>query len=389
MALSILDRTHDEGDPIDLQLHRLGASPAPARSLPWYMRWGLGWSRGAPPVLLLLIVGAALGPTGLALLTPGVLTALDPVVPVALAALGVHAALHMPLGRTAAGARIAGAALVESLITMAVVATGVVLVIAPGTGPAPYHAWLMAFGAAVCAAVSAPVPLSARLTAAGDGARQNLDVLVAVVFGGVLLAWVREGTMAGALLILTQTAVLPLIVAVAAWLLLGGSAPEAERRIFMLAALLLLGGLADFLSLSALLSGLIAGLFWRALGGPTLEVVQRDIGYLQHPLVALLLVVGGARMTMVATAGALVVAYVLLRAAGKLAGGVVARPLWRRYVPHGAELALLRPGVYGVAIALATVRAAGPQVEGLLGVVVLATVVTQLLSAMTTAPERA
>ena len=79
----------------------------------------------------------------------------------------------------------------------------------------------------------------------------------------------------------------------------------------------------------------------------------------------------------------------LLRAAGKLAGGVVARPLWRRYVPHGAELALLRPGVYGVAIALATVRAAGPQVEGLLGVVVLATVVTQLLSAMTTAPERA
>ena len=97
VMLSILDRTDDEGDPIDVQLSRLGAAPTRGvRRRPWYSRFALGWASGTSP-LLMLFIGAALGPHGLSLLSPGILSAIDPAVPVALAALGVHLALHVDL----------------------------------------------------------------------------------------------------------------------------------------------------------------------------------------------------------------------------------------------------------------------------------------------------
>ena len=68
--------------------------------------------------------------------------------------------------------------------------------------------------------------------------------------------------------------------------------------------MLLVGGLADYLSLSALTSGLVAGLFWQRAGGPAAESLRRDLGYLQHPLVVLLLVTAGARTVSLGDASA-------------------------------------------------------------------------------------
>jgi len=387
MALTILDRTPaDEGDPIDLQLHQLGAAPASlAPGLPWYTRAGIGWSAGAPPLLLLLLIGAALGPGGLAVLTPNVLAAIDPAVPVALAVLGVHLSLHVDVDGSRGGIRLLALAGVESLLTAATVVIGLLILLSPDLTSVPFHTWLIALAAGVCASMSAPAPPAAG----ASGRRHNVDLLIATVLGGALLAWVREGSVRDSALMLAQLTLLPLIVALAAWLLIAPNTSEIEGRIFSLAALLLLGGLADFLSLSALFSGLIAGWAWRVSGGAVRETMQRDIGYLQHPLLVLLLLVAGSRMTMSNASLTLVVAYVLLRAAGKLTGGLLARRLWPQQVTSGFPLALLAPGAFGVAFAMSTVRAAGPQADPLLGAVVLGTIVSQILAAMTRGQEDA
>ena len=385
MALTILDRTPpDEGDPIDQQLHQLGAAPASlTRGLPWYTRAGIGWSAGTPPLLLLILLGAALGPGGLAVLTPNVLAALDPAVPVALAVLGVHLSLHVDVDASRTGIRLLALAGIESLVTAAAVAVGLLFLLSPDLTSVPFHAWLVALAAGVCASMSGPAPLAVGPA----GRRHNVDLLIATVLGGALLAWVREGSVGESVLVLGQLTLLPLIIALAAWLLIAPDTSETEGRIFSLAALLLLGGLADYLSLSALFSGLVAGSVWRLSGGAVRETMHRDIGYLQHPLLVLLLLVAGSRMTTSNASLTVVLAYVLLRAAGKLSGGSIARRLWPHQASAGFPLTLLAPGVFGVAFAMSTVRAAGPQADPLLGTVVLGTIVSQILAALTRGEE--
>src|SRR5688500_11964110 len=122
MALSILGRDGD-GDPIDAQLSRLGVAPAPENApASWHARLGLGWSSGG--WLILLLIGAALGPSGLEVLTPRVLSAIDPAVPVALAALGVHIAMQAELVSPALGTRRLAAAALAALVTALVVSGG-------------------------------------------------------------------------------------------------------------------------------------------------------------------------------------------------------------------------------------------------------------------------
>lgn len=383
MALSILNRGGDAGDPIGRELEDIGAAPAPiGRGLPWHTRLGVGWSSGAPPLVLLLLIGAALGPQGLALLTPRVLTVLDPALPVALAALGVQLALHVDLAKRGNGARPLAAAGIETVITALTVGAGLLFLLAPDVSAAPFHAWLIALGGAVCAAMSASASPDSAVSR-----RHNADLIIAIVFGGLLLAWVREGTLRDAAVVLAQMAVLPILVALAAWLLIGPATSEVESRIFTLSSLLLLGGLAGYLSLSSLLSGLLAGAIWRRLGGPVREAVQRDVAYLQHPLLVLLLLVAGARATTTGATLLLIAAYTVLRIMGKLTGGLAAQRLWKRHVPAGFALALIAPGVFGVAFAISLVRAAGPQAEPLLGAVTAGTIASQLLAAVARRPE--
>src|SRR3990172_7892179 len=81
----LLDRTSLDGPVDDARGQALGPDGRESRS--W--RRSLGWSATSAPVALLLVTGIAFGPQGISLLSPAVLSFLDPVVPVALAALGV------------------------------------------------------------------------------------------------------------------------------------------------------------------------------------------------------------------------------------------------------------------------------------------------------------
>ena len=378
--LSILDRTADEGDPIDVQMSMLGAAPTRLGvRRPWYARFALGWASGTSP-LLLLFIGAALGPHGLSLLSPGILSAIDPAVPVALAALGVHLALHVDLTPVPSRLRRLAAASAGVALTAAVVTIGLLRLMTSDLGAAPFHAWVIALAAAVCAALSLPTVDSGR-TVRDSAGTHRLELMIAIVIGSLLLAWIREGSVREAAILLGQMAVLPIVVGVAAWLLVTPTASETEQRIFTLASLLLVGGLADFLSLSALFSGMMAGILWRLVPGAVGDAVLRDITHLRHPLAAFLMLVVGARMTM--SAGpALLFGYPLLALAGGLAARGVIRKLSGPVTVNPDERQSVAPAVFPVAFALSTVRAAGPQADLLLGVIAIGTIVLQIVSAL-------
>jgi hypothetical protein len=182
-------------------------------------------------------------------------------------------------------------------------------------------------------------------------------------------------------MLLGQMAALPIVVGVAAWLLVTPTASETEQRIFTLASLLLIGGLADYLSLSALFSGMMAGALWRLVPGPVGEAVLRDITHLRHPLAAFLMLVVGARMTM--SAGLpLLLGYPLLAIAGGLAARAMIRGLTGPISVSASERQSVAPAVFPVAFALSAVRAAGPQADLLLGVIAAGTIVLQVISAL-------
>src|SRR5688500_20041478 len=84
---------------------------------------------------------------------------------------------------------------------------------------------------------------------------------------------------------------------------------DDERRVFAIAVLLLIGGVADYLSVSALLLGWIAATAWRLMPAKGLADVRLDAAYIQHPTTALLLITDGAsaqvswQVTLIAAAG--------------------------------------------------------------------------------------
>jgi hypothetical protein len=360
---------------------RSDASIAPRRApTPWHIRLGVSWSSGSPPIVLMLLVGMALGPGWLAVLTPVALAAIDPALPVALATIGVQLALTLPVRRSPrARLRLAGASL-ESLVAGAVVAIGTWSLL-PETTPAGTHpSWLLPLVCGLCAAMSAALPFeSTSVTAAADDVRQ-LDVLLPAVVGGVLLAWVRESSFGGALALAGAAALLSLIVGLAGWLVLKRSSSETEQRIVGASALLLLGGLADYLSLSALVSGLVAGAFWRLAGGQAAAALRRGIAYVQHPLLVLMLVAAGARTEIALPLVVPVIAYPVLRTAGKLAGAWLARRTTSPRLPEDLGPALVAPGIFGIAFAVNAADAVGPGAGTLLTVVVLGSIASQLMA---------
>src|SRR5688500_19116958 len=113
---------------------------------------------------------------------------------------------------------------------------------------------------------------------------------------------------------------------------------DDERRVFAIAVLLLIGGVADYLSVSALLLGWIAATAWRLMPAKGLADVQLDAAYVQHPTTAVLLITAGAmaqiswRATLIAVGACAVALTVFLmlrrhRALGVLSfGGVRPAP---------------------------------------------------------------
>jgi hypothetical protein len=301
----------------------------------------------------------ALGPQGIGLLSEPALAALDPAVSVALAALGVFVGLDLKFRRPRED-RLLAAASLEAGTTILVVAGGVLLVHALSPSPSLTNPWLFAVLLGLCAS-SSSTPAEASPEARQSAAMRlgDLDDVLPIVLGALALAWAREGTAGASAWVFTQAVVIALMIALAARLLVAQTSSDSEQRVFAIGALLLLGGTAAHLSLSALFVGFLAGVFWNAAGPPALDALARDMRYLQHPLTVLLLVVAGARVTFAAGVAGLVVAYVVLRTAAKLLGGWFAASAVAPELPREVGFHLTSPGIVGLAFALNTLQARG------------------------------
>jgi hypothetical protein len=320
-------------------------------------RFLLGTAVGVVPVAVIILTGSALGPYGLGLLSADVLASIDPAMPVALAALGVLVGMDVKL-HTARDRRAFAAAAVRGTTTMALV------------------------GAGVAAAVGLSVPVSEAAPWLNSGllAISAADDPVAVLVGGGALALVREASPGAAGMLLLQATGVTLAIAVSGWLLLSPSASGTEQRIFVIALLLLLGGAAEYLSLSALAAGLVAGVFWETAGGSTRVAVRRDVAYVQRPLILLILAVSGARLVLTPVVLAVALPYLVMRLVGLIAGAVVARRLFPPSPATDAGTSPEWPGIVGLGFALNAVRVTDVEVNTFVSIVVIGIVGSHLLA---------
>jgi hypothetical protein len=365
-------------DPLDEQI--VAAPGARRADRSWWVRHRLAEGLSATLVPgLLLVVGLVLGPEGTALLEPRFLTSLDPAVSAALAALG----LMVGVGLAAPGRRdlhLLGLASAEAGLTFGLVCAATLGVLSQEpslVGVGPLLAVLLAIGASASSGSSA----SADVLAAEEPRRAvDVDDVLPILLGGLALAYARSGALSDGLALFAQCTLAAAAVTAAAWLLLSRPGAEAGRHVFTAGLVLLLGGLAEYLGTSALYNGLVAGVLLRAAGGPARDAVARDVGHLQHPLLVMLLLVAGARVSFSPGVFMLVLAAVALRLGVKLA----AARLLRSALPDRADPGLIRqliaPGALAPAFALNCTLAGADPHGLLLPAAVLVSIFSELLA---------
>jgi hypothetical protein len=338
------------------------------------------------PSLILLPLGLALGPLGLGVLSNRALDALDPVLSVALAALGIFVGLGLKIGQPGES-RLLAAASLEAAVTVAVVGGGMlgVQALSLATEPSP---WLLALMLGLCASASA--------TAAGTSLRQryslamrigDLDDVLPIVLGAWFLASGRAASEQSVLVLLASTAVTSAI-AMGGWMLVGRTESDSEQRVYAIGTLLLLGGAAAYVSTSALFAGLVAGIIWNVASGPARDRIVRDMGYLHHPLIVLLLLVAGARLELSATLMGFAAVYLISRVTGKVIGGWLAGRVLAADVPRDMGLYLVSPGAVGIAFALNALQNSRGAADSaaLLTVVVAGSLGSEMVSLLTPHP---
>jgi hypothetical protein len=343
---------------IDLLDSRLGRQP-PVREVARLdvllrSRAALGLAPAAAPGVIFLPLGMLFGPAGLGVLSPALLAYLTPAVSVGLATLGVFVGLGLgPLRKV--DRRLLGASSLEAGLTILVVAAamwGVLDLFPEVSGASPVFIAL-AFGI-VASASSAGAAEVSNLPAHRAATRvADLDDILPIVGGGVALAWLRDPSPGGALWLTLLSVLIAVLVALAGWLLLDRRSAGPEHVAFFAGLLLLLGGAAEHLSLSALFMGMVAGACWAAAPGGRHEVIRKHLGRIQHPVVVLVLLAAGASARIDTLALWLVIPFVLVRLAGKVAGGWAAARL-AAGAPGSLGWFLVAPGVIGVAFALNT-----------------------------------
>src|SRR4030095_14154862 len=222
----------------ELDIDRIDAvDVVPPRPLPWHVRFGLSWSTGAVPVVLVLLLGVALGPEGLAVLTPEVLRVIDPVLPVAVAALGILAGLEFTRPAAPNQWSLLRKASTESLLTGVLVAVGIWLVMPASPDFAGSEVLLVAVIAGVCGSMSATLP-DADLDRLRPPAirMRDLDAILPAVVGAIVLAFLHSFSPLASLGLTVQAAILALLISATAWLLLADSSPSTAQRVFSIAA---------------------------------------------------------------------------------------------------------------------------------------------------------
>lgn len=337
-----------------------------------------GLRAASAPALAFIAIGVLLGPYGLGVLTPAVLVRLDPVISIALTALGVFVGLGIGSSGLSDPPRVIAAALAEVLLTAAVVGGGLYVLLSHWMVPLPYPELLFAGVLGICASASA----ATRITGTGAAARAarigDLDDVPLVVLGAVAVAIAGSRAVVGGGLLIVAASVLS---ASAGWMLFERARGEAERGAFVAGTLALLGGVAAYTGMSPLLGGAIAALVWTWSPGGADRVIAAELRKLQHPLVALLLVVAGATVEWHYALLWVAAPLVLLRILGKLAASLAVARL--ADVPAGLLAAvLLPPGVLGVALALNVQQALGTDDLLLVSSVTVAAAVSELIAVL-------
>lgn len=317
------------------------------------------WTRSSLPIAPLLAIGVCLGPQGLNLFTPPVLSAIDPAVPVALAVIGCLLGLSLAPRPSAPGARaLVIAATSHGMVTVTVVALGLSALDGLSSTPAT-PAWLLPVVAGLCAASSLTLPRRgpADVRRRTD-AIVHLEAIGGLILGTVVLTATRTSSWQTTAATLVQSVSIITLIAGAGWLFMKHTTRPTEGRVFAIGTALLVGGMADYLTFSPLLGGLTAGALWQRLGGPSREILHHEVLYAQHPLVVLVLLVAGARAEVAPTTLGLAAGYAGLRLVARLACHVATRRV-ASAAAVGDRLPLLDPGILGVAFALTVLRAVG------------------------------
>jgi hypothetical protein len=376
------------GDPLDAQMPLAVSSPPPSRFRRMY-RAALGLSATRVPLFLMLAAGALLGPRGVAIIAPSTLDALQPIVPVALAGLGVLLGVGLDL-RSWRDLRLLDAGSLEATITMMTIAAA--YIVTAGSSAVTLPVMLAAVLVAVCGGPSTSHPASYSQSAAGMRAIRLIDfddVVPVIVTAVAVTAGAEQLAVRDTVVLLLKASAAGAGLALAGRLLVGETDSDGERRVFIIAVLLLVAGVAGYLRVPSLFVGLVAGLVWGATDRG--ERLASNVRYLQHLILMTVLIIAGARV--VPTAGALWLAgvFVLARTLGKLAGSWAASAAFKREIPRLAAVRGLSPGLVGIALALTIERAfPGTSAGGiLLAAVVIGSFVSDLLSLAVTPGEYA
>ncbi len=347
-------------------------------------RTWFGWSATSLPVAPLLLLGILFGPHGLYILTPQALAAIDPALPVALATLGAIVGL-MPAMQGHVIRALGSAALAGGFTVTVVALSFAAGAVATGQ-QSRTSLWVLPLTLGVAAASSLIMPVRRRTEPLSwTGVAIEAETFMSLMTGALLLAVVRYSVLLPALVWLVQVLAVVLVLALAGWLLARRSEGQSEQRVFAVATLLLIGGAADYLAMSALAAGLAAGVLWTLCGGPARDRLQRDLLYALHPFTALVLVVAGARVEPTTLTVGLALAYACLRLVARI--GVSALGAQLNPQKAARRLPLIEPGVFGVAFALSAFRALGPDMSLLVSVVVIGTIVSEVVALMLPARE--
>jgi hypothetical protein len=359
---------------------RLGRLVGPFRT-----RAALGLRPVTAPVVLYIPMGFVLGPAGVGLISVRVLGHLDVVISIALATLGLFIGIA---AATEGGARkrLLLASTAEAAVTMFAVAGAILVLLDVWAIPLLLSPAVVALALAASAAASAAPSVAigderARRIAARVA---DLDDVLPILAGAIIVATLGTGGIPAALNVLAAVGI-GLAVAAGGWLLFEQST-GAERGVFVLGTIALLGGCAAYIEASPVLAGMVAGWFWALTSGQTDRVVAHELRKVQHPLVLLLLIATGAGLSP-STAGIWLFApYVVFRVAGKLVGGWAASRIAPEVAPSDLGAYLIPPGVIGIALALNLQQVAPGAADVVVFAVAIGAVASELLAVIVTPP---
>lgn len=351
-------------------------------------RAALGLKPLAAPVMVFIPLGVLLGPGAMGIISHAALAHMDIVISIALATLGVVIGIAVGREVRAAG-RLLAAATIEAGITIAVVVGALMVLLQSWMLPLEIPFLLAALALGVCASASAApsVEVGDERAAQIAGQVADLDDVMPIVLGGFVLALATPSQFSsfGSAALTTG---LGLAIALCGWLLVERAQVVAERTVFVLGTLAMLGGAPAYMGLSPLLTGMAAGIFWVAAPGRCDAIVARELRKVQHPIVVLVLITAGASLTLTTAGIWLLAPYVIFRLAGKILGGWTASRVAPGIAPSDLGAYLIPPGVIGIAFALNLQQVAQDAARSLVFAVAIGAIASEMLALVVTPRPR-